>query len=735
MFVRLSGFVALFALSACGNQAPEAPLELEWTKGGTWHLAARYRAAGVRTKDSTVSLDGTASDFGDLWSDEVVWTYQVVEQGLVPRQGDELYPFAVTDRGVRSLSVVRASLDDSLNDPYGDLAESDPVVYLVFTERRQRLAGLVAFTNVDGERVEQAYSSKELGRSWSVLSQSMLTAAPTFLAPHGVQLVDGERKLENGHWMSTAVVDDDTVDVVFDDELGGGTVASRYRVGDPWPSWTVAENAEVRLMNPGEVSERRRRAGGEPPENYDYAAALATSVDIDAGTALSESLMNDEVQSFGAPTGYEPWNGSWWAQSKGALVFGYSSRSTLSDRLKDTIDPVRTAMDDLAKELHDLDKDSEEYETKLASYRTNQDELVDQLVAFYDGVLSDLDSGSLTVTDGLLTHNDGWSYSVDELSPMDKVALSMYLRGETYPNPFYIPAWELLNHYSPNGGSWYGHCNGWSAAAILNDEPTEAVVAPFGDGTVTFSTADIKGLLSETHYSTYSHFFGGRYNGDGDDISDLHPDAFHRLITFYMRDQQVPLVFDTDAGEQVWNFPAYGATVEAIETTEGRLDRVNINTAGASALDSLPGIGETLSYRIIDYREDHGPFQHVDELDYVKGIGAGTIRKLADLVTVDPVERTFLVEASVQFATDGVDETHVDDGSPAADGFVETYTYTLVTDAHGQVLGGTWDDEKKHPDFAWIPYANPSQPSGSENPYLSNDALLTSLGDVDPSRL
>jgi len=735
MFVRFSGLVALFALSACGNKAGDAPLELEWTQGESWHLAARYRAAGVRTKDSTTSLDGTTSEFGDLWSDELVWTYQVVEQGLVPKQGDELYPFAVTDRGVRSLSVVRASLDDSLNDPDGDLAESDPVVYLVFTERRQRLAGLVAFTNVDGERVEQAYSSKELGRSWSVLSQSMLTAAPTYLAPHGVQVEDGERKLENGHWMSTARVDADTVDVIFDDELGGGTIAARYQVGDPWPSWTVAENAEVRLMTAGEVSERRRRAGGEPPEDYDYRAALATSVDIDAGTTLSDALMRDEVQTFGAPDGYEPWNGSWWAQSKGALVFGYEGRATVSDRLKDSIDPVRKTLDDLAKELHELDADSEEYETKLASYRTNQEELIDALVTFYGDILSDLDSGALTVADGRLSHTDGWSYALDELSPMDKVALSMYLRGDTYPNPFYIPAWELLNHYSPNGGSWYGHCNGWSAAAILNDEPTEAVVAPMGDDTVTYTTADIKGLLSETHYSTYSHFFGGRYNGEEDDISDLHPDAFHRLITFYLRDQQVPLVFDTDAGEQVWNFPAYAATVEAVETTEGRLDRVNINTAGAAALDSLPGIGDTLAYRIIDYREANGPFQTVDELDDVKGIGPATIRKLADEVTVDPIERTFLVEAVVKFATDGVDETHVDNGPPDADGFVETYVYTLVTDVEGQVLRGTWDDDSKHPDFAWVPYSNPSQPSGSENPYLSNDAVLSSLGDVDPSRL
>ena len=55
---------------------------------------------------------------------------------------------------------------------------------------------------------------------------------------------------------------------------------------------------------------------------------------------------------------------------------------------------------------------------------------------------------------------------------------------------------------------------------------------------------------------------------------------------------------------------------------------VNINTATARELEALPGIGEVIAQRIIDYRNAHGPFRSVDELINVKGIGE---KKLADL--------------------------------------------------------------------------------------------------------
>lgn len=61
---------------------------------------------------------------------------------------------------------------------------------------------------------------------------------------------------------------------------------------------------------------------------------------------------------------------------------------------------------------------------------------------------------------------------------------------------------------------------------------------------------------------------------------------------------------------------------------------VNVNTASAEELETLPGIGEVLAATIIQYREEHGPFTSVDQLVDVSGIGEVTLEELRDLVTI-----------------------------------------------------------------------------------------------------
>jgi len=55
---------------------------------------------------------------------------------------------------------------------------------------------------------------------------------------------------------------------------------------------------------------------------------------------------------------------------------------------------------------------------------------------------------------------------------------------------------------------------------------------------------------------------------------------------------------------------------------------VDINTASADGLTSLPGVGPSKANAILDYRNTHGQFRSVDELTNVKGLGAKTVDSL-----------------------------------------------------------------------------------------------------------
>ncbi len=100
---------------------------------------------------------------------------------------------------------------------------------------------------------------------------------------------------------------------------------------------------------------------------------------------------------------------------------------------------------------------------------------------------------------------------------------------------------------------------------------------------------------------------------------------------------RINLALPVADGQHVY-VPHLGEENMPVQSDRGLLltgNKVNINTADAVALESLPGIGPTLAQRILDYRTAHGPFAQIEEILDVPGIGPSTFEKIQDLITTD----------------------------------------------------------------------------------------------------
>lgn len=82
---------------------------------------------------------------------------------------------------------------------------------------------------------------------------------------------------------------------------------------------------------------------------------------------------------------------------------------------------------------------------------------------------------------------------------------------------------------------------------------------------------------------------------------------------------------------ELFDVPEKSSGQLSIVTTSGL---ININTASQAELESLPSIGPSTALKIIDYRQEHGPFQTIEALLDVPGIGPVTLDKIRDLISL-----------------------------------------------------------------------------------------------------
>ena len=105
--------------------------------------------------------------------------------------------------------------------------------------------------------------------------------------------------------------------------------------------------------------------------------------------------------------------------------------------------------------------------------------------------------------------------------------------------------------------AWYGHCNGWTAAAIRHAEPQRSV----SRNGVVFTPADIKALLAEIYMYSDTEFLGGIDTA-------INPALLHVILTNWVGRGSHPVGMEATLGEVVWNYPIYKFTSKSSKRSD-----------------------------------------------------------------------------------------------------------------------------------------------------------------------
>ncbi|HRX81102.1 MAG: hypothetical protein H6821_06880 [Planctomycetaceae bacterium] len=117
---------------------------------------------------------------------------------------------------------------------------------------------------------------------------------------------------------------------------------------------------------------------------------------------------------------------------------------------------------------------------------------------------------------------------------------------------------------------WYGHCNGWTSAAIRHAEPVKSVTR----NGVTFSPSDIKGLLAEIYIYNHHEVLAG------ENQRQINAGVFHAIIANWVGRGDHPLGMESDPSEEKWNYPVYAYATSSAKHSDREVE-VKMNVAYA----------------------------------------------------------------------------------------------------------------------------------------------------------
>lgn len=294
----------------------------------------------------------------------------------------------------------------------------------------------------------------------------------------------------------------------------------------------------------------------------------------------------------------------------------------------------------------------------------------------------------------------GWR-DPKKLGATDKydVAYRAYLKekGENPENHQPATSWERVFHGPGlvDVASWWGHCNGWAAAALMIPEPREAITL-YG---VTFEVRDLKALFSEAWMEFTGDFVGGRVHNEGEtntsDFWDIVPAQFHLMLTNVLGRQNRGIIIDRHTGHEVWNQPLVAYEIEPIKAE--------------------------------DYLGEHPEFPGIYRVNVTT-----TIWWANDNVGPDEISRPFELETMREVYDDGhfpgrrlAYELWLDAPAEFNEAGELIRSGDILVAGRGETyVGGVWKNGANpaylahtHPDYMWVPFAR-SRSSGYKNPRL-----------------
>jgi competence protein ComEA len=202
-----------------------------------------------------------------------------------------------------------------------------------------------------------------------------------------------------------------------------------------------------------------------------------------------------------------------------------------------------------------------------------------------------------------------------------------------------MPMWETIKKYDKR---WYGLLLAILAAGAImlfrNNGITEKEQAPIveqkapqatqerkGEGEKNTIMVDIKGAVA--HPGVYEIRDTARVNDVVALAGGFTKEADETKVNLATKVHDEMMIYVPSLGEA--NAPSAATSLQADDS-----NKIYINTASEQEISQLPGIGKAKAQAIIAYREEHGPFQKVEDLLNVTGIGEKTLEKIKEYIVV-----------------------------------------------------------------------------------------------------